>query len=204
MPESQLGAAGWEQLFWSVFERSTNAIALVDEQRVYLEVNAAICELLGASREEIVGRRSDRFVAPEELSTLDREWRRLWESRDWVCERTLVRADGSRIHGQYAARIGEIGGREIAVVVWICGKPEEVGDDGEEELAQLGELTPREREVLSLVAFGHTSAQIAEQLVISTETVRTHVRNAMAKTGARTRAQLVAMALADRHIADRG
>ena len=42
--------------------------------------------------------------------------------------------------------------------------------------------------------------QIAEQLVISPETVRTHVRNAMAKTGARTRAQLVAMALTDRHM----
>jgi PAS domain S-box-containing protein len=185
-----------------VFERSTNAIALLDEQRVYLEVNAAFCELLGASREEIVGTQADRFVAPEELSTLDREWRRLWESRDWVRERTLVRADGSRIHGQYAARTGEIGGREIAVVVWICGKPLEEAE--EQEPAQLGELTPREREVLSLVAFGQTSAQIAEQLVISTETVRTHVRNAMAKTGARTRAQLVAMALADRHIADRG
>jgi PAS domain S-box-containing protein len=55
MPTFTGAAAGWEQLFWSVFERTTNAIALVDEQRVYLEVNAAICELLGASRDEIVG-----------------------------------------------------------------------------------------------------------------------------------------------------
>jgi DNA-binding CsgD family transcriptional regulator len=54
--------------------------------------------------------------------------------------------------------------------------------------------------VLALVALGHTSAQIAEQLVISSETVRTHVQHAMAKTGARTRAQLVAMVLTDRHI----
>ena len=54
---------------------------------------------------------------------------------------------------------------------------------------------------MSLVALGNTSLQIAEQLVISPETVRTHVRNAMAKTGARTRAQLVAMALTDRHMA---
>jgi PAS domain S-box-containing protein len=173
--------------------------SLLDEQRIYLEANAALCELLGASRDEIVGAQADRFVAPEELTTLRREWRQLWESGDWVCERTLVRVDGSRIHCHYAARTGEIAGRRLAVVVWI-------GAGSEEEAAprvQLGGLTAREREVLSLVALGHTSAQIAEQLIISTETVRTHVRNAMAKTGARTRAQLVAMALADRHIAGR-
>lgn len=72
-----------------MFERSTNAIALLDEQRVYIEANPALCELLGASRDEIVGARADRFVAPEELTTLQREWRQLWASRDWVCERTL-------------------------------------------------------------------------------------------------------------------
>ena len=198
MPGSREGAAGWEELFWSVFERSTNAIALLDEQRIYLEANAALCELLGASRDEIVGARADRFVAPEELATLDSEWRQLWKSRDWVCERTLVRVDGSRIHGHYAARTAAIAGREVAVVVWIGVESEEQPPPA----AQLGRLTAREREVLSLVALGRTSAQIAAELVISTETVRTHVRNAMAKTGARTRAQLVAMALADRHIAD--
>jgi len=43
--------------------------------------------------------------------------------------------------------------------------------------------------------------EIAEHLVISKETVRTHVRNAMGKTGAKTRAQLVALALTDRALA---
>jgi DNA-binding CsgD family transcriptional regulator len=119
---------------------------------------------------------------------------------DWVCERTLFRVDGSRVHGHYAARTGEVSGRRVAVVVWL-GVDSEPDEEEPAPIAQLGALTPREREVLSLVALGHTSAQIAEELVISTQTVRTHVRNAMAKTGARTRAQLVAMALADRHLA---
>jgi PAS domain S-box-containing protein len=202
--ESVLGshatAAGWERLFWSVFERSTNAIALVDEERIYLEANPALCALLGASREEIVGQRADRFIAPEELATLESEWRRLWETRDWVCERTLVRGDGSRVRGHYAARTSEIAGRSVAVVVWAAVDCEDDAEPGD-PTGELGRLTAREREVLSLLALGQTSAQIAEQLHISTETVRTHVRNAMAKTGARTRAQLVAIALADRHIA---
>jgi len=54
-----------------VFERSTNAIALVDEQRLYVDVNVALCELWGAPRDEIVGTRADRFVAG---GTTDARW----------------------------------------------------------------------------------------------------------------------------------
>jgi DNA-binding CsgD family transcriptional regulator len=56
-------------------------------------------------------------------------------------------------------------------------------------------LTRREREILGLLAEGMSGAQIAEKLVLSPETVRTHVRNAMAKLGASTRSQAVALAL---------
>ena len=46
-----------------------------------------------------------------------------------------------------------------------------------------GPLSNREREVFELLADGLSGAQIAEQLVLSPETVRTHIRNAMAKLG---------------------
>jgi DNA-binding CsgD family transcriptional regulator len=58
-------------------------------------------------------------------------------------------------------------------------------------------LTAREREILALLAKGLSGAAIAEQLVLSPETVRTHVRNAMTKLGASTRSQAVAMVLGD-------
>jgi DNA-binding CsgD family transcriptional regulator len=61
-----------------------------------------------------------------------------------------------------------------------------------------GELSVREREVVHLLPLGLTSPEIAERLSISVQTVRTHVRTAMAKTGTKTRAHLVAVALADR------
>jgi PAS domain S-box-containing protein len=55
--------------------------------------------------------------------------------------------------------------------------------------------TNREREILGLLATGATDGQIAARLDLSPATVQTHVRNAKAKLGARTRAQAVAMAL---------
>jgi DNA-binding CsgD family transcriptional regulator len=49
------------------------------------------------------------------------------------------------------------------------------------------------------VALGGTGPEIADQLQISHNTVRTHLRNSMIRLGARSRAHLVAMALAEGH-----
>jgi DNA-binding CsgD family transcriptional regulator len=65
-------------------------------------------------------------------------------------------------------------------------------------------LSAREREVLGMLAEGLSGAAIAERLVLSPETVRTHVRNAMDKLGASTRSQAVALALEDGQIGDAG
>ncbi|HEX2745530.1 MAG TPA: response regulator transcription factor [Streptosporangiaceae bacterium] len=59
---------------------------------------------------------------------------------------------------------------------------------------QLEILTAREREVLALVATGLSNSEIAEQLVVSPLTAKTHVNRAMMKLGARDRAQLVVVA----------
>jgi predicted ATPase/DNA-binding CsgD family transcriptional regulator len=58
-----------------------------------------------------------------------------------------------------------------------------------------GELTPRERELVALVAQGRTNAQIAGQLFISARTVASHLDRIRAKTGARRRADLTRLAL---------
>jgi two-component system response regulator BaeR len=56
------------------------------------------------------------------------------------------------------------------------------------------ELTPRELEVLELLAEGLTQAQIARQLVISPRTVGTHIQNLLGKLDVHSRAQAVALA----------
>lgn len=59
---------------------------------------------------------------------------------------------------------------------------------------QLEELTPREREVVSLVACGLSNHEIADRLVVSPATAKTHVYRALRKLHARDRAQLVVLA----------
>jgi DNA-binding NarL/FixJ family response regulator len=58
----------------------------------------------------------------------------------------------------------------------------------------VGVLTTREREVVGLVAMGLSNGEIADELVLSPATARTHVSRAMGKLGARDRSQLVVFA----------
>ncbi len=62
------------------------------------------------------------------------------------------------------------------------------------EAAALEALTPREREVLTLVAQGLSNGEIRDRLVLSEATVKTHVARILMKTGSRDRASAVALA----------
>ena len=63
------------------------------------------------------------------------------------------------------------------------------------DTAPASQLTTRERQILALLARGCSGRELAPRLNVSEDTVRTHIRNAMRKLGARTRVQAVVMAL---------
>jgi DNA-binding NarL/FixJ family response regulator len=75
---------------------------------------------------------------------------------------------------------------------------------GRVEPALLAELTDREREVMVLVAYGLTNREIAERLVISPATAKTHVSRTMLKLHAHDRAQLVVLAYQTGLVVHRG
>jgi len=62
--------------------------------------------------------------------------------------------------------------------------------------ARMPQLSPRERETMLAMAEGLTAEQVGEQLSVSVETVRTHVRNSIRKLRARNRVHAIALALA--------
>ncbi|WP_327269772.1 response regulator transcription factor [Streptomyces sp. NBC_01218] len=80
----------------------------------------------------------------------------------------------------------------IATFLATAGDPDGPLDAARAE--RLDALTVREREVLVQVAAGHSNDEIAERLLVSPLTVKTHVNRAMAKLGARDRSQLVVIA----------
>lgn len=59
-------------------------------------------------------------------------------------------------------------------------------------------LTPREWEVLDLMSLGRTTREIADQLVLSNETVRSHVKNLMRKLGAGSRSEAIELGARER------
>jgi two-component system response regulator NreC len=69
------------------------------------------------------------------------------------------------------------------------------GDVAEDSVALVSDLTPREKEVLVLIAEGFTNPEIAEELVISVKTVDRHRENIMRKLNLHSRIDLVKYAL---------
>jgi DNA-binding NarL/FixJ family response regulator len=65
----------------------------------------------------------------------------------------------------------------------------------ERATARVSQLSPREREVMHLMAEGRTADGVGDALGVSVETVRTHVRNAIRKLQARNRVHAIALAL---------
>ena len=104
---------------------------------------------------------------------------------------------------QWAATTEMVTGRRLVLFVALntsrWGPRFRRADDVEQPAVQ---LTAREREVVHHVALGATAREIADELQIAHDTVRSHVRNAMKKLGARSRAHLVARAFAEGHTLD--
>lgn len=185
--------ADWESLFWFIFERSSTPVMLFDTGRRVIAVNHPATDLLGRSRRELESSSILNSVVPGERAESAEQWRGFLRTGEYSGSRDLLRPDGDVVNVRFAARLADVGGRRIAVYVFMVASDEH--DRPMTPAAESCLLTNREREVVSLIALGLDTNAIAQRLVISPETVRTHVRNAMGKLGAHTRAQLVASVL---------
>jgi PAS domain S-box-containing protein len=186
----------------SVFEQSRNAMLLADDQRRWVNGNEAAADILGIPREEIPWHRMDDFTSPSDHGALEEQWTAFLggsAAEGWY--QLWIETRGSAPPLEFSATANVLPSRHLAVFI----PPEEPSTAPAQpavaewallpETGSAPELTEREREVMTLLASGLQGKEIAERLALSPETVKSHVRNALAKLGRRTRAGGVAIAL---------
>ena len=187
---------GWTGLFSSAFTQSRNAMALIDGRRRHVDVNGAYLRLLGYSRDDLLGRPVGELVRGGPQFS-DAEWAAALAEGRFSGETELICADGHLVAVQWGATSETVTGRHL--ILFVALSTSRWGSRFRREPAPKPrmDLSAREREVVRLVALGASGPEIADELTISHNTVRTHVRNAMTKAGARSRAHLVARAIGE-------
>jgi PAS domain S-box-containing protein len=193
-------SGGWSGLFKAAFRQSRNAMVLVDEDRTIMDVNGSLLALLGHPRSALVGHRAWEFVAGGPLNT-PAEWAGLLDEGRFTGEAALLCADGGIVAVQWGASAEGATGHRLVLFVALSTSRwgrhfRSVGESPDEPTA----LSDRQREIVQLVALGLSGPEIADELQIAHETVRTHVRTAKERLGARSRAHLVAKALGEGHV----
>src|SRR5215210_8066018 len=182
--------------FATLIGRTTTPMLLADDERRYVEVNDAACRLTGHTREELLEMRVDDLVS---AGAVDELWQAFLREGEQAGRISLATKGGERVDVAYSATAHVVPGRHLSVLVPASLADEELDrrDPGvaRTEPHEPAPLTPREREVLTLLALGRTGPQIAEELTLSSETVRNYTRNARDKLGARTRAHAIAIAV---------
>ena len=186
--------AGLPGLFWAAFERCRNGMILVDDDRVCVDVNDAFVQLLGYKRSELIGHRYHEFAVKPPLS--DQAWRELVDGTDFYATRELRRADGRNVRVELAGHRESVTGGGLILIVVLRRVRGSRSGEGHDDAPDT-RLTDRELEIVEMIAFGLSGPEIATELHLSHATVRTHVRNAMKKLGAHSRAHLVAKVYGD-------
>ena len=174
---------------------------ITDDQRRLVTGNRAACAMLGIARDEVSWLTMDRFTPASERRRLEEQWATFLAAGAAAGSYTLEVANQEPVRVEFGATANVLPSRHLMVFVAPGEASNEPRDLGEPwapvalDLRGRRELTKREREIMTLVATGSQSGEIANRLYLSTETVKSHVQNAMGKLGSHTRAHAVATAL---------
>jgi DNA-binding CsgD family transcriptional regulator len=177
---------------------SRAAVLVVDDERRCVEASLSACRLLGASRSEIEGTSLDELLAPDMHGRLEHVWVAFRDSGGQAGPFAVASESAPVEEVRINLAVNMIPGRHVVTLEPATVRAKSLDPAGaqSEPTGRTNRVpTAREREILAFLAAGATDGQIARRLQLSPATVQTHVRNAKAKLGARTRAQAVALAL---------
>lgn len=160
---------------------------IVDSDRRLRWQNAASIELVGDLR----GRLDAGLLAPDDLARAREAFRQKQKGAPHTeLEVSIVRTDGQRV--RIAVNSVPLRNAE-GVMIGSFGLIQVLGEI-DPSFASAPRLSPRERETLTLLAAGYSTEQMAQQMNISKETVRNHVRRVLGSLDARSRVEAVAKA----------
>ena len=157
------------------------AVVVADDDRRCVHANAAACDLLGVSHDDLIGMRTEEITGTP-AGEVEEVWARFRRAGVLVGTFPLPSPVGAR-NVPYIAIADVTPGHHVAI--FIPSRDER----------DWRPLSQREREVVALVAGGATGREVGEALSVTAATVETHIRNAMRRLGARNRSHLVTLAI---------
>jgi DNA-binding CsgD family transcriptional regulator len=174
-------------------QTALDGIVVVDDRRRFVSVNRSAARLYRTPVEKLLRSRLDDFSPREHYGILVDLWAKFERDGTQWGHYELMRGDGTRTMVEYRACRDFAEGQHLIAVREIAGR---AGLEGQlwARRARMG-LTPRELQVLQLVAEGRPAPEIADALFVSPGTVKTHLKNIYGKLGTRDRASAVAEAL---------
>ena len=193
--EAVLHARGEPEDLKRVFDHSDVPMVMVDGRRRYVEVNRPARLWFRLSREEMrafaIG---DLTPAPADGS-MEQAWERLLDLGSVAGRYPVDGRDGRRLDVVYCGLANILPGLHLIAFLpadWPEDELRAVEDDGVDLSAS---LTPREIEVLTLAAAGHSGPELAQELLVSPATINAHFKNIYKKLDVRNRAAAVAKAM---------
>jgi len=200
------------------FSQTTDGVFAVDQEGCVVYWNPSVHALLGYSEKEVLGvpchqvlkgmdvtgqpvckrrcvvaesLRNRHRVHSYDMSVRHKDGTRLWVNVGILFPDTRVTGEKIDIHVLRPLHINQLLERLALLGAAAASAPE-----------QVPALTKREREVLTFMAAGLTASAAARRLGLSPDTVRTHMKNILAKLGVHSKAEAVACAYRHRLIPD--
>jgi PAS domain S-box-containing protein len=157
-----------------------------------IHMNAAAELASGKSNAEMLGGHYTDLLPPEAREHVEAQFRRVVEQGEPTDFETVFIDAGGHVRGVRAQQLPLRTGDEIVGVLILAFDVH--WPSGLATLQPYARLTPRQRQVLELMASGLSTAEIARELTLSRETIRNHLRNLFTELHAHTRPEAIAAA----------
>jgi PAS domain S-box-containing protein len=182
---------GMQDVDLSLVDSLVVPASLHDVDGRFVHLNAAAERAIGLSRAQLLGRHFTDPVPQEARENVAEQFRRAVECGQPTDFETVFIDASGQLRGVRAQHLPLCSGDAIVgvlILAFAARRPPSVGPDPQPR------LTPRQREILNLIAAGLSTSEMAEKLSISTETVRNHLRSVFAELDVHTRLEAITTA----------